>query len=568
MKKLFKKLSSLSLSELYTELRWIWQYIKKYKNSVALYVVIGFFSSALALVPSVLSKRLINAVTAHDGAAVVPAAVWLAVFGVLNIILTAVMSRISVRSNTMVTRDIRDCVFSNVLSAKWQETAAFRSGDILNRINNDVTTVSSAVLTWIPTFVTKFFQFCCAFFLILSHDRTMALLALAGSPVTVIISSFFLSKMRENSKNVRKASSDLVAFLGESLSDIQNVKAFDLTGFFRLRFESIQKLLINATFKQNRFSVLSGAVVSFLGLVVSYACLGWSVYRLWSGKIDFGTMTMFLQLAGVLSSAFGSLVSLVPGAVASTVSARRLIELSNLTPEQEENSEKEKAFIEQNKNCGLTVSLKNVKFGYSKNKPVFENSDFIARPGEIVALRGESGAGKTTVLRLLLALVEGEGELLLESGGEKMPISPRTRSAFSLVPQGHSLFAGTIAENLRMAKQDATDDEIEAALKTACAYDFVMKTHDGINSAVGENTVGLSEGQAQRIAIARAVLKGSPVLLLDEATSAVDPKTEKELINNLNSLKEKRTVIITSHRESLLSCCDRVYDVEDGLIKS
>ena len=144
--------------------------------------------------------------------------------------------------------------------------------------------------------------------------------------------------MRENSKNVRKASSDLVAFLGESLSDIQNVKAFDLTGFFRLRFESIQKLLINATFKQNRFSVLSGAVVSFLGLVVSYACLGWSVYRLWSGKIDFGTMTMFLQLAGVLSSAFGSLVSLVPGAVASTVSARRLIELSNLTPEQEENS--------------------------------------------------------------------------------------------------------------------------------------------------------------------------------------------------------------------------------------
>ena len=172
------------------------------------------------------------------------------------------------------------------------------------------------------------------------------------------------------------------------------------------------------------------------------------------------------------------------------------------------------------------------------------------------------------MLRLLLALVEGEGELFLESGGEKMPISPRTRSAFSLVPQGHSLFAGTISENLRMAKPDATDDEIEAALKTACAYDFVMKTPDGINSAVGENTVGLSEGQAQRIAIARAVLKGSPVLLLDEATSAVDPKTEKELINNLNSLKEKRTVIITSHRESLLTCCDRVYDVEDGLIKS
>lgn len=561
MKNLLKKLGKFSLSELSDELKWIWKYIDKYKKRVALYVVIGFFSSVLALFASVLSKKLINAVTGRDGSSITLLAVLYVAFGVANIFLSAVMSRISVFSNTMVTRDIRESIYTGVLLSKCNELSAFRFGDILNRINNDVSTVSSAVLTWIPTFITKFFQFCCAFFLILSYDKTMAVIALVGSPVTVLVSSFFLEKMRENSKNVRKKTSDLVAFLGESLSETQNIKAFDLAFDFSFRFKSVQKLLTQALLSQNRFSVLGGSVISFMGLLVSYSCFGWSVYRLWSGKIDFGTMTMFLQLASTLSSAFGALVSLVPGAVSSTVAARRLMELSHLEREDTD-SLPQRIFIEKNAKDGLSVELGDVSFSYDGEKRVLEKFSMTASPGEIVALRGASGAGKTTVIKLLLALVEGEGSLFLKSkSGQKIEISSKTRTAFSFVPQGHSLFAGTIAENLRMVKPDATDFELEAALKTACAFDFVNEMPEKINSAVGENTAGLSEGQAQRIAIARAVLKDSPILLLDEATSALDRETEALLVKNLLSLKEKKTIIITTHRESLLSHCNRIYDV-------
>ena len=564
MKKIFKKFEKSSVPEFSAELRWIWKYIKKYKRRVVLYVVIGFFSSTLTIAGSELSRRLINAVTGHDDSSILLLAALFVSFGLTNIVFSAVMSRISVSSNTMVTQDIREDIYSAVLFSKWKNLSGFRGGDILNRINNDVSTVSSAVLTWIPTFITKFFQFCCAFFLLLRYDKTMAFIALVGSPVTIVVSGFFLGKMRENSKTVRKKTSDLVSFLGESLGELQNIKVFDLVSDFSLRFKSVQSLLSEALISQNRFSVFGSAVISLMGLLVSYSCFGWSVYRLWSGRIDFGTMTMFIQLSSMLSAAFGSLVSLVPGAVSSTVCARRLIELSQLETEETENSDFEKKFIEENAEDGLCVELENVNFGYGEKNPVLKNFEMTAFPGEIVALSGASGAGKTTVIKLLLALEEGAGDLFLKNKrGEKIEISPKTRAAFSFVPQGHSLFAGTIAENLRMIKPSATDEEIENALKIACAFDFVSRMREGIHSPLGEDTAGLSEGQAQRIAIARAVLKESPVLLLDEATSALDKETERKLIENLLSLKKKRTVIITTHRESLLSCCDRIYDVAD-----
>lgn len=562
MNEQFKKLKAFSFSELSAELKWIGKYVKKYKKRMTLYILLGFLTSALALAGSVLSKKLINAVTGRDASSITLLAVLYVAFGLANIFLSAVMSRISVYSNTMVTQNIREDVYAGVLSSKWQELSSLRSGDILNRINNDVSAVSGAVLTWIPTFITKAFQFCCAFVLIFHYDRVMALIALAGSPVTVAVSSFFLGKMRENSKETRKASSSLVSFLSESLGELGNIKAFDVASDFKVKFNCVQKLLSESLLRQNRFSVLSGAVVSVLGLLVSYSCFGWSIYRLWSDRIDFGTMAMFLQLAAYVSSAFGALVSLIPGAVSSTVSARRLIELSAFEKEQTEEDEKEKAFIDNAHESGLSVCIENGSFEYETGKTVLEDFCFSASPGRMVALSGASGAGKTTVLRLLLALLEGRGSFFLENAdGERLSISPKTRAAFSFVPQGHSLFAGTVRENLLLAKPNATEEEIKKALSDACALDFVLKMPGGIDSSIGENTGGLSEGQAQRIAIARALLKGSPVLLLDEATAALDTETERRLAQNLLSLKEKKTVIFTTHRETLLALCDEVFEV-------
>lgn len=565
MKKTVENLKSMSVHELKDELTWIWRYVKEYKGYLILYIALGFAATAFGLGGSVLSKKLINAVTGVDSSSFMTLGCLYVGFGVVSVFLNAVLSRISAVSSTNVTKNIRHDVYSRVMSAKWQDFVSFRSGDILNRVNNDVSTVSTSVLNWLPTFITKSFQFVCAFFLILHYDKTMALIALLGTPVTVLASAVFVSKIRESTKKARSASSELVAFLSETFRGIHNIKAFDLKADFDIRFRLVQSTLTEAMLTQNKISVVSSIGVSLLGLLVSYSCFGWAVYRLWADAIDFGTMAMFMQLASVLSGAFGSIVSLIPNAVNSAVAARRLMEITQLETEISDSGETE-AFINRNKNKGVGVVISDVDFAYETDEPVLHDVNIHADPGELVALVGVSGAGKTTILRLLLSLVEpesGNAYLCGKQDGEKLLISASTRRAFAYVPQGHSLFSGSIADNMRMIRPDASDDEIVRALKTACAYDFVSKMPNGIDTLLGEDNFGLSEGQAQRIAIARAVLSDSPVILLDESTSAIDLQTEKQLLENIKSLSEKKTCIIITHKVSVTEICSRVYSVAD-----
>lgn len=565
MKKTIEKLGSMSSRELGDELKWIWQYVKAYKGYLFMYIVLGFVATAFGLGGSVLSKKLINAVTGVDQSSLVMLGCLYVGFGIASILLNAVLSRISAVSSTNVTQSIRHDVYSRVMSAKWQDFVSFRSGDILNRVNNDVSTVSTSVLNWLPTFITKSFQFVCAFFLILHYDKTMALIALLGAPVTVLASAVFVTKIRASTKKVRSASSELVAFLSETFRAIHNIKAFDLKADFDIRFRLVQSTLTEALLTQNKISVLSSIGVSVLGLAVSYSCFGWAVYRLWAGVIDFGTMAMFMQLASVLSGAFGSIVSLIPNAVSSAVAARRLMEITQLEAEENDSGATER-FIRRNKDGGVGVVVSDVDFAYEDDEPVLHHVNIHAEPGEIVALVGASGSGKTTILRLLLDLVDpksGNAYLCGKQNGEKLTVSAATRRAFAYVPQGHSLFSGSIADNMRMIRPDATDEEIFHALKTACAYDFVSKMPHGVNTVIGEDNVGLSEGQAQRIAIARAVLSDSPVILLDESTSAIDLATEKELLENIKSLSKKKTCILITHKTSVTEICNRVYAVAD-----
>ena len=565
MKKTVENLKSMSVHELKDELTWIWRYVKEYKGYLILYIALGFNATAFGLGGSVLSKKLINAVTGVDSSSLMTLGCLYVGFGVASVFLNAVLSRISAVSSTNVTKNIRHDVYSRVMSAKWQDFVSFRSGDILNRVNNDVSTVSTSVLNWLPTFITKSFQFVCAFFLILHYDKTMALIALLGAPVTVLASAVFVSKIRESTKKARSASSELVAFLSETFRGIHNIKAFDLKADFDIRFRLVQSTLTEAMLTQNKISVVSSIGVSLLGLLVSYSCFGWAVYRLWADAIDFGTMAMFMQLASVLSGAFGSIVSLIPNAVNSAVAARRLMEITQLETEISDSGETE-AFINRNKNKGVGFVISDVDFAYETDEPVLHDVNIHADPGELVALVGVSGAGKTTILRLLLSLVEpesGNAYLCGKQDGEKLLISASTRRAFAYVPQGHSLFSGSIADNMRMIRPDASDDEIVRALKTACAYDFVSKMPNGIDTLLGEDNFGLSEGQAQRIAIARAVLSDSPVILLDESTSAIDLQTEKQLLENIKSLSEKKTCIIITHKVSVMEICSRVYSVAD-----
>lgn len=278
-------------------------------------------------------------------------------------------------------------------------------------------------------------------------------------------------------------------------------------------------------------------------------------------------MTFFLQQSGRMSGVFSSLVGIIPSTINSTISAKRLMEIINL-PKEEENVETI-AHLEQVQNKGFSLALDDVYFSYVEDKKVLASSSMEAKPGEIIALVGPSGEGKTTMIRMFLGLITpNEGNAVLKDcDGKEYPLSISTRHLFSYVPQGNTLFSGTIADNMRMVKEDATDEEIIQALKTACAYDFVEKLDQGIYGEIGARGRGLSEGQCQRISIARAILRDAPILLLDEATSALDVVTERKVLHNIMVHHPNKTCVVTTHRPSVLNLCQRVYRVMDTELK-
>ena len=302
--------------------------------------------------------------------------------------------------------------------------------------------------------------------------------------------------------------------------------------------------------------------MNLMSLMAYLCCFGWGVYRLWTGRISYGDMTMFLQLSGMLGAAFSNLVGIVPAAVSVSTSARRIMTIVNLPDEDislPETMRKEQEY---------TLRLSDVGFRYRGGKTVLEHVNLSAEPGELVALSGPSGEGKTTLLRMILGLIHPtEGEAVLEGSlGDICPLCAGTRQIFGYVPQVNQLFSGTIAENLRLTNHDATDAQLAEVLKVACAYDFVMAFPDGLNHTVGGRDKRLSEGQAQRLAVARALLRGAPILLLDEATSALDMELEEKLLQNLMNSGMVKTCILVTHRPAGKSLCSRRYFIQNGIV--
>ena len=357
-------------------------------------------------------------------------------------------------------------------------------------------------------------------------------------------------------------SSRLMSFESETFGNLDTIKSFGLTDRSGRKLRGIQEEYRRVSLAYNLFSIRTEAALSLLGSAVQFTAFGYCLYLLWSGRIAYGTMTLFLSQSARLSSTFNSLVKLVPTFLSSSVSAHRIRELTQLPrePRIPESGE-----LDAEAPAGFEVRMEQLDFRYGLGEPVIRDSAFLARPGEIVALVGPSGEGKTTMIRLILGLVRPEtGRAFLRSAsGKEVEMNPETRHLFSYVPQGNTVMSGTIAENLRMVKEDAGDEELEEALRLACAWDFVSAMPEGIHSAVGERGRGLSEGQAQRIAIARAILKDAPILLLDEATSALDVATERQVLRNIMACRPGRTCIVTTHRPSVLSMCSRVYRVTD-----
>ena len=553
--KLRQKIRDGTLREMWAETKWMLTYIRRYQFVVLIHILLGIVGTCMSLLSSIGMKRLIDAVTGFRSSSIVGDALYMAGMLVGSVVLSAIAGRIAAVINIRVQNGIQAEIYDRMLRTDWQSLEQFRSGDLLQRLNGDVGTVASGVTSFLPSFVTAGVQFAGSLVIILFYDPVMALIALVGAPLSVICSRVLVRRMRDYNKRMKVLTSEVMSFHDDSFRNLTSIKGFGIMDGFYRRMLDLQQRYREAFLDYNRFSVIASLVMSLVGLLISAGCFGWGVYRLWTHAITFGVMTMFLQLTGMLRGSFSSIIGLVPTYISITTSAGRLMAVVEL--EEEPGARETLAGLDGD----CSIEMKDVTFSYQDGETVLKHVDFFVRPGELVALTGPSGEGKTTLIRLLLGLVQpAEGTVsITAANGETYPASAATRAAFSYVPQGNTIFAGTIADNLRMVAPAATDEAIIEALDIACAMEFVDKLPNGINSSTGELGRGFSEGQAQRLAVARAVLRRAPILLLDEATSALDEDTEQRMLHNLVERGGVKSCVLITHRPNTAGICDRRY---------
>lgn len=562
---LIKRWKDGTFSEIIDDWKWIFSYSKRYKGAIIFYTLLGIFSTSMGLVSSVASKYMIDIITGYQ-----TNKLWIMIAitlgsAVFSLVFSNVINRVSAKLSIYINNDIQADIFDKIIDADWLEINKYSNGDVLNRFNSDVSTISSNAISWLPTIVIAVYNFIATFVVIWHYDKIMSLLAFASAPVMLLMSKFLISKQREYARKVKEMNSDMMTFEVETFYNFDTIKSFGISSLYGKKMREWQRKYKDVSLEYNMFSIKTGVFMSIMGMIVQYAAFGYCLFRLWTHDITYGTMTLFLQQRGNLNSAFNNVISIIPNFLNSSISAHRIRELAQLPKEVHiAESSKLDALAEH----GFEVRMRDVDFSYVEGTRVITKSSFQACPGEIVALVGPSGEGKTTMIRLILGLIRPEAGQAVIRGldGSEVEMNVETRHLFAYVPQGNTILSGTIAENMRMVKEDATDEEIIEALKVSCAWDFVGKMPETINSNIGERGRGFSEGQAQRIAIARAVLRDAPVLLLDEATSALDVTTERRVLKNIINQKPNKTCIVTTHRPSVLNMCQRVYRVMETRI--
>lgn len=535
-------------------LRWLWRAWRGNRLQACLNAVIGL-SSVVVSLAQVTAVR--HAIDVASGAARGNLYWGVAVMGLLilcdfllNISSTWVQNLLGIRAQNRMQQRMLD----RILRSRWHGKEHFHSGDVLNRLEFDVANVVDFLTQTIPNTLSVFAMFVGAFCYLFAMDAVLALITVAILPVFIGLSKVYVNRMRKLTKDVRAEDSRVQSALQETIQHRMLIKTLESEATMVNRLERTQGVLRHKVVKRTVFSVFSNTVLNVgfaLGYLVAFL---WAAVRMSANSLSFGGMTAFLQLVNRIQSPARSLTRLVPAFVSVFTAAERLMELEE-SPLDEPG---EPVALESP--CG--IRLEHVGYAYEDGQDVLRDLSFDFKPGTCTAVLGETGAGKTTLIRVILGLVvpkAGKAEIY-SSRASHVHLSQLTRCNLAYVPQGNTLLSGTVRDNLRLGKLSATDDEMKEALRLSCAG-FLLDSPDGLDTVCGEQGGGLSEGQAQRIAIARALLRDCPVLLLDEATSALDPDTERQLLGNILSDK-KRTVIFITHRLAVKDFCDQTLTIE------
>ena len=555
---LLHRLKDGTFGKLWRDWKWIWSFSRRHAGSIALYTLCGILSSAMSLVSGIAGKYLIDSMVSRDLGGLTALIPVLVASAVVSVAFRSLTMRLSAKLSISMHNDVQAYVFDALLNSKWLSVREYATGDLLARFSGDIGTVSGCAVSWLPGVIIQVFTVLATLGVVLYYDPIMALIAFASTPILLLTSRRLMRRQRDFQQKARSVSSGMSSFESETFRNIDTLKSFGVEASISAKLRFWQEKYRDTTLAYNLFSIRTNIWLTAMGTAVQYLAMGYCLWRLFRGDILFGTMTLFLQQRSNLSSAFSSLVSQIPTIVTGSVSAGRIRELAELPKEEQ----REQAHPEGS--CAL--ELKNVRAAYTPDRKVLENVNIFAPAGEAIALIGPSGEGKSTLMRLMLGLITPEtGKLALtDARGQVYPLGPETRGCFAYVPQGNTVLAGTIAENLRLVNDSATEEEMIEALKDACAWEFISRMPQGLDSFIGEGGKGLSEGQAQRISIARALLRRAPVMLLDEVTSALDYETERHVLQNL--MHRGVTCVVATHRPSVLSLCSRIYQVQEGRV--
>lgn len=474
-----------TFSEIIDDWKWIFSYSAKYKGAIIFYTLLGVFSTSMGLVSSVAGKYMIDIITGYDTSRLWIVIVIMLGSTIFSLVFSNVINRISTKLSIYINNDIQADIFDKIVDADWLAINKYSNGDVLNRFNGDIGTVSSNAISWLPTIIIAIYNFAATFFVIWHYDVIMALIAFSSAPFMLLMSRVLIKKQRDYNRKVREMSSNLMTFEVETFYNFDTIKSFGVAPHYSRKMRWWQEKFKDISLKYNMFSIKTNILMTLLGTAVQFLAFGYCLFRLWTHDISYGTMTLFLQQRSNLSGSFNRLVSIIPAFLNSSVSAHRIRELVELPKEVHISASSE---LDAFAGDGFEIRMKDVDFSYVEGKRVITQSAFKACPGEIVALVGPSGEGKTTMIRLILGLIRPEeGKTYLQaSNGKQVEMNAETRHLFAYVPQGNTILSGTLAENMRIVKEDATDEEIIEAMKVACAWEFVEKLPDGINSSVGE----------------------------------------------------------------------------------
>lgn len=536
-------------------LKWLWRAWRGNHLQAVLNTMLGLLGVLISLLQVWAVQHAVDVAT-HDVAGSVYAAVGIMALLVvagfaLNIAGVWVRNLLGIKAQNRMQQRMLD----RILRSEWQGRERLHSGDVLNRLEGDVGNVVGFLTETLPSTVSTIAMFVGAFFYLFSMDSRLALITVAIIPLFILVSRFYIGKMRVLTRQVRDSDSRVQSVLQETIQHRMLIKTMESDTAMVDRLESTQSELRHKVVRRTKFSVFSNLVLNFgfaFGYLVAFL---WSALRLSAGTLTFGGMTAFLQLVNRVQGPARSLTRLAPAFVSVFTAAERLMELEE-NPLEEQGSP-----IELASPCGLR--LNNVTFSYpdAPDTPVVSSLNFDFKPGSCTAILGETGAGKTTLVRMMLALLHPQrGRVELYNHRKSLVMSPRMRCNLVYVPQGNTLMSGSIRDNLRLGRLDASDDEMMEALHLSCA-DFVADLPEGLDTLCSEAGGGLSEGQAQRISIARALLRNRSIMLFDEATSALDPDTERQLLQNLLASHHK-TIIFITHRMAVVDYCDQVLRME------